>query len=157
MAYSFSTCVELKHLTLQNCSVRDKPGFEGFHRLISLELRDVTISSKLLERLISRCVLLEQLALLISGASSDVIEINAPNLKSFDYTGNIRSVCFENIPLLAKLSLSHREFDVGAGKCNIANFLESFSALEHLHLNDMVNVVSYLLGFESFFFLVFSS
>lgn len=84
----------------------------------------------------------------ISGASSNVIEISAPNLRSFDYTGNIRSVCLKNIPRLARLSLSHREYYVGVGKCNIAKFFESFSALEHLHLNDMVNVAS-LLHFQS--------
>ncbi|KAM3359256.1 hypothetical protein P3S68_022189 [Capsicum galapagoense] len=58
-------------------------------------------------------------------------------LRSFDYVGNIRSVCLKNIPLLAKLSFSHREYYVGAGKCNISKLFESFSALEHLHLNDM--------------------
>ncbi|MCD7467950.1 hypothetical protein HAX54_005661 [Datura stramonium] len=58
-------------------------------------------------------------------------------LRSFDFIGNIRSVCLKNIPLLAKLSLSHREYYVAAGKCNIAKFFESFSALEHLHLNDV--------------------
>ncbi|XP_055809507.1 FBD-associated F-box protein At4g10400-like [Solanum dulcamara] len=136
---SFFTCFQLRHLTLQNCSIPDQPSFEGFDRLISLELRDVTVSSKLLERLISRWLLLEQLVLQISGASSDVIEISAPILRSFDYTGNIRSVCLKNIPRLAKLSLSHREYYVGAGKCNIAKFFESFSALEYLHLNDKIN------------------
>ncbi|KAG5603633.1 hypothetical protein H5410_025125 [Solanum commersonii] len=126
MPLSFFTCFELRHLTLQNCSILAQPSFKGFDRLISLELRDVAISSKLLERLISCSLLLEQLVLQISGASSNVIEISAPNLRSFDYTGNIRS-----------LSLSHREYYVGAGKCNIAKFFESFSALELLHLNDM--------------------
>ncbi|KAH0756183.1 hypothetical protein KY290_026453 [Solanum tuberosum] len=137
MPLSFFTCFELRHLTLQNCSILAEPSFKGFDRLISLELCDVAISSKLLERLISRSLLLEQLVLQISGASSNVIEISAPNLRSFDYTGNIRSVCLKNIPRLAKLSLSHREYYVGAGKCNIAKFFEFFSALEHLHLNDM--------------------
>ncbi|TMW90219.1 hypothetical protein EJD97_016048 [Solanum chilense] len=138
MPLSFFKCFELRHLTLQNCSIPDQPSFKGFDRLISLELRDVAISPKLLERLISRSLLLEQLVLQISGASSHVIEISAPNLRSFDYTGNIRSVCLKNIPRLARLSLSHREYYVGVGKCNIAKFFESFSALEHLHLNDMV-------------------
>ncbi|CAN4124650.1 unnamed protein product [Withania somnifera] len=59
-------------------------------------------------------------------------------LRSFDYTGSIRSVCLKNIALLAKLSLQHREYYVAAGKCNIAKFFESLSALEHLYLNDMV-------------------
>ncbi|KAM3203491.1 hypothetical protein P3L10_031117 [Capsicum annuum] len=36
-----------------------------------------------------------------------------------------------------QLSFSHREYYVGAGKCNISKLFESFSALEHLHLNDM--------------------
>ncbi|KAF3634448.1 putative dentin sialophosphoprotein-like [Capsicum annuum] len=58
-------------------------------------------------------------------------------LRSIDYTGNLRSVCLKPIPLLANLSLSHREYYWGAGKCNIAKFFEPFSALEHLHLNDM--------------------
>ncbi|KAM3269305.1 hypothetical protein P3S67_030187 [Capsicum chacoense] len=58
-------------------------------------------------------------------------------LRSNDYIGNLRCVCLKTIPLLAKLSLSHREYYLGAGKCNIAQFFEPFSALEHLHLNDM--------------------
>ncbi|KAM3269310.1 putative F-box/FBD/LRR-repeat protein [Capsicum chacoense] len=58
-------------------------------------------------------------------------------LTSIDYTGNLRSVCLKPIPLLAKLSLSHREYYWGSGKCNIAKFFEPFSELEHLHLNDM--------------------
>ncbi|KAM3359261.1 hypothetical protein P3S68_022194 [Capsicum galapagoense] len=58
-------------------------------------------------------------------------------LRSIDYTGNVRSICLKNIPLLAKLSLSHREYYLGTGKFNIAKFFEPFSALEHLHLNDM--------------------
>ncbi|KAM3203499.1 hypothetical protein P3L10_031125 [Capsicum annuum] len=58
-------------------------------------------------------------------------------LRSIDYTGNVRSICLKNIPLLAKLSLSHREYYLGTGKFNIAKFFEPFSTLEHLHLNDM--------------------
>ncbi|XP_016509662.1 F-box/FBD/LRR-repeat protein At1g13570 isoform X1 [Nicotiana tabacum] len=133
----FFTCFQLRHLTLYNCSMNHPPHFKGFDWLTSLELHDVTISSKLLERLISRSPLLEQFVLHISGALSNVIEISAPMLRSFDYTGNISSVLLKNVPLLAKFSLSQREYHVAAGKCNIAMFFESFSALEHLHLNDM--------------------
>ncbi|PHT33575.1 hypothetical protein CQW23_25375 [Capsicum baccatum] len=134
---SLFTCSQLRHLTLQNCVIPHQPAFKGFDRLISLELHDVTISSEFLERFISRCLLLEQLVLQISGASRNIIKISAPMLRSIDYTGNLRSVCVKTIPLLAKLSLSHREYYWGAGKCNIAKFFEPFSALEHLHLNDM--------------------
>nr|XP_018623306.1 F-box/FBD/LRR-repeat protein At1g13570-like isoform X1 [Nicotiana tomentosiformis]XP_018623307.1 F-box/FBD/LRR-repeat protein At1g13570-like isoform X1 [Nicotiana tomentosiformis]XP_018623308.1 F-box/FBD/LRR-repeat protein At1g13570-like isoform X1 [Nicotiana tomentosiformis] len=134
---SFFTCFELRHLTLQNCSVQPPPACRGFDRLISLELRDVTISSKLLESLISHCLLLEQLVLQISSALSDVIGINAPMLRSFDFTGSMSSICLKRSPLLAKLSLMHREYYVAARKSDIAEFFESFSALEYLHLNDM--------------------
>ncbi|KAF3634378.1 putative dentin sialophosphoprotein-like [Capsicum annuum] len=135
---SLFTCSQLRHLTLQNCVIPHQPAFKRFERLISLELRDVTISCKLLEHFISRCLLVEQLVLQISGASRNIIKISAPMLRSNDYTGNLRCVCLKTIPLLAKLSLSHREYYLGAGKCNIAKFFEPFSALEHIHLNDMV-------------------
>ncbi|PHT67583.1 hypothetical protein T459_27070 [Capsicum annuum] len=135
---SLFTCSQLRHLTLQNCVIPHQPAFKRFERLISLELSDVTISCKLLERFISRCLLVEQLVLQISGASRNIIKISAPMLRSNDYTGNLRCVCLKTIPLLAKLSLSHREYYLGAGKCNIAKIFEPFSALEHLHLNDMV-------------------
>ncbi|KAM3269309.1 hypothetical protein P3S67_030191 [Capsicum chacoense] len=58
-------------------------------------------------------------------------------LRSIYYTGNVRSICLKNIPLLANLSLSYREYYLGTRKCNIDKFFEPFSALEHLHLNDM--------------------
>lgn len=59
MPLSFFKCFELRHLTLQSCSIPDQPSFKGFDRLIILELCDVAISPKLLERLISRSLLLE--------------------------------------------------------------------------------------------------
>ncbi|XP_016451439.2 F-box/FBD/LRR-repeat protein At1g13570 [Nicotiana tabacum] len=134
---SFFTCFELRHLTLQNLLILPPPAFRGFDRLIILELRDVTISSKLLESLISHCLLLEQLVLQISSALSEVIGINGPMLRSFDFTGSMSSICLKSTPLLAKLSLTHREYYVAARKSNIAEFFESFSAIEYLHLNDM--------------------
>ncbi|PHT67588.1 hypothetical protein T459_27075 [Capsicum annuum] len=133
---SLFTCSQLRHLTLQNCVIPHQPAFKGFDRLISLELRDVTISCELLERFVSHCLLVEQFVLQISGASRNIIKISAPILRSNDYTGNLRCVCLKTIPL-EKLSLSHREYYLGAGKCNIAKFFELFSVLEHLHLNDM--------------------
>ncbi|KAF3655918.1 hypothetical protein FXO38_14455 [Capsicum annuum] len=86
----------------------------------------------------------------ISGVSSNIIEISAPLLRSIDYIGNVRSVCLENIPLLKELSLSHREYYLGARKCNIAKFFESFFVLDHLHFNDMEQV-KYQCGFPMIF------
>lgn len=69
-----------------------------------MELCRVTIFSEFLESLISHCPLLEQLVLDLL-ESLDIIEINAPMLRSFDFTGNISSICLKNVPLLAKVSL----------------------------------------------------
>ncbi|PHT37910.1 hypothetical protein CQW23_21483 [Capsicum baccatum] len=96
------------------------------------------------------CVHSHLVHLEISGVSSNIIEISAPLLRSIDYIGNVRSVCLENIPLLEELSLSQREYYLGAGKCNIAKFFESFSVLDHLHLNDM-ELVKYQRGFRMIF------
>lgn len=61
----------------------------GFDCLITLKLRHhVEISSELLKRLISHCPVLEELVLFVD--ISDVIEIKAPILRSFDFTGSIR-------------------------------------------------------------------
>nr|XP_016501096.1 PREDICTED: F-box/FBD/LRR-repeat protein At1g13570-like isoform X1 [Nicotiana tabacum] len=136
---SFFTCLQLRHLTLQSGLILPPPSFKGFDRLISLELRDVTISSKLLESLISHSPLLEQLVLQISDVLTDVIEINAPMLRTFDFTGRISCICLKSVPLLEKLSLQDAElyYLKAAEKCDIAKFFEPLSTLEHLHLANL--------------------
>ncbi|MCD7461295.1 hypothetical protein HAX54_045832, partial [Datura stramonium] len=99
---SLFTCLQLRHLTLENCLVFLPPDFRGFDRLISLKLCDVTISNEFLESLIS----------------------------------GIRSICFKSVPCMAKLSLSHRGYSGVPGENSIAKFFESFSALQHLHLDE---------------------
>ncbi|XP_009768763.1 F-box/FBD/LRR-repeat protein At1g13570-like [Nicotiana sylvestris] len=132
---SFFKCLQLRYLTLRNCLILPPPNFKGFDRLISLELRNVTISSKFLESLISKCLLLEQLVLRISEHLNS-IEIKAPKLRSFDFKGNIKFIILKDVPRLAKLSLANTRNDEKAGKCDIAKFLESFTALEHLYLGN---------------------
>ncbi|KAF3646702.1 putative F-box/FBD/LRR-repeat protein-like [Capsicum annuum] len=139
---SFFTCLQLRHLSLQNCLLLPPPTFKGFDRLISLELHDVKVSSKLLECLISHCLLLEQLVLKISDTLSDIIEINAPMLRYFDFKGDMTTICLKYVPLLAKLSLwyyrkDRKKFDVA--NFLTSDFLESCFALEHLHLDYTVN------------------
>ncbi|XP_016440001.2 LOW QUALITY PROTEIN: F-box/FBD/LRR-repeat protein At1g13570 [Nicotiana tabacum] len=135
---SLFTCLHLKHLILEGCIILPPPSFKGFDKLTSLELRGVKISSELLESLISGCPLLEHLALKISYTLRNVIEINAPNLKSFD--GNIRSLCLKPIPLLEKLSLAHWGWYDGANKFCITKFFEFFSALKHLHFSNIITL-----------------
>lgn len=125
----------------KHCLILPPPGFKGFDQLISLKLLYVTFSSKSLESLISHCLLLEQLVLDISGLSG-VIEINAPMLRTFDFTGRISCICLKSVPLLEKLSLQDAElyYLKAAEKCDIAKFFEPLSTLEHLHLANLVYV-----------------
>ncbi|XP_059315969.1 F-box/FBD/LRR-repeat protein At1g13570-like [Lycium ferocissimum] len=126
---SVFTCLQLMHLSLQYCSIQLTPrAFKGFDRLISLELCSITISSKFLESLISNCPLLDQLGL-NHNVYSDVIEINAPMLRAFDFAEAEGSICLKSVPHLAKLSLCHKNYHVGTRNC-----FESFYYLEHLEL-----------------------
>ncbi|XP_060184795.1 F-box/FBD/LRR-repeat protein At1g13570-like [Lycium barbarum] len=132
---SLFTCLQLRHLTLNNCLIHPPSAFQGFDRLISLELRNVTISSELLGSLISHCPLLEKLVLEISEVSN-IIEINAPNLRSFDFIGCIGSICLTNVSLLAKACLHcDRSSSMEADYFGFAKFFESCTALEGLLLH----------------------
>ncbi|KAJ8526289.1 hypothetical protein K7X08_028766 [Anisodus acutangulus] len=88
----------------------------------------VTISAELLGSLISHCPLLEQLVLNISEILY-IIEIDAPMLRSFDFTGDISSICLKNAPRLVKVSLAGD--NMRADDLDFAKVFESCSALEH--------------------------
>lgn len=130
---SFFMCSQLRHLTLQNCVICPPPAFKGFDTLNSLNLRDVTISSKLLESLISYSPLLEKLVLEISDTSNH-IQINAPNLSSFDFRGCIKYISLSNVPLLSKLTFPCQRSLKESEKCDFDKFFQLLTALEHLYL-----------------------
>ncbi|KAM3203574.1 hypothetical protein P3L10_031200 [Capsicum annuum] len=127
---SIFNCLQLMHLSLKGCSIRfAPPAFKGFDRLISLELRNISISTKLLENLISNCPLLDQLWL-HDNVGSDVIEINAPMLRAFYYfTKGEGSISLKNVPRLVKLTLEYMHYHVGTRYC-----FDSFCYLEHLEV-----------------------
>ncbi|PHU02166.1 hypothetical protein BC332_27417 [Capsicum chinense] len=127
---SIFNCLQLMHLSLRGCSIRfAPPAFKGFDRLISLELRNISISTKLLENLISNCPLLDQLWL-HDNVGSDVIEINAPMLRAFYYfTKGEGSISLKNVPRLVKLTLEYMHYHVGTRYC-----FDSFCYLEHLEV-----------------------
>ncbi|XP_019245737.1 PREDICTED: F-box/FBD/LRR-repeat protein At1g13570-like [Nicotiana attenuata] len=130
---SFFTCSQLRHLTLQNCLICPPPAFKGFDMLISLELCHVSVSSISLESLISSSPYLENLVLKISDTLSH-IQIKAPLLKSFGFTGCTKFISLKNVPHLTKLSLMYGESYEDSEKCDLDKFLRSFPVLEHLHL-----------------------
>ncbi|KAM3327949.1 hypothetical protein P3S68_033411 [Capsicum galapagoense] len=131
---SLFICSQLTHLNLHNCSINHPLACEGFPRLVSLELCNVTISSESLGCLISHCLLLEKLVLKIS-ETVNLIPINAPMLTSFEFTGRISSLWLKNVSLLAKVSLICEGSYMEAERFDYAKFFESCSALEHLSLN----------------------
>lgn len=88
----------------------------------------------MLGSLLSHSPLLEKLVMQISSIL-DCIQIDAPKLKSFDFTGKLIFLSLEGVPLLEKLSLVDTGYSGKAGKCGIAKLLESFPALKHLHLD----------------------
>ncbi|XP_069152482.1 F-box/FBD/LRR-repeat protein At1g13570-like [Solanum lycopersicum] len=126
------TCSQLRHLNLHFCSISHPSAFEGFDKLISLELCGVSTSSELLESLISHCPLLEKLEMSIL-EDLDMIEINAPMLKLFSFSGDISSICLKNVPRLVEASLIG---DIEQTESlDFAKIFESCSALEQLSLN----------------------
>lgn len=115
------------------CLIVFPPAFKGFDQLVCLELSEVSISSKFVTTFISNSPLLEQLVLHL--VITNHIQIRAPKLRSFDFTGDIMFLSLESVPLLEKFSLVDNGYSMEAGKCGIAKFLESFPALKHLHLD----------------------
>ncbi|XP_015168351.1 F-box/FBD/LRR-repeat protein At1g13570-like [Solanum tuberosum] len=131
-------CLQLRHLIIRSYVIVFPPALEKFDRLVNLELCSVSISSKLLESLISNCSFLQQLVLKLSRLTlTSVVEIKAPMLRSFDFSGSIQYICLKNIPLLAKVSLIDEDcFSAKSTKCDIINFFKSFVVLENLHLSE---------------------
>lgn len=86
--------------------------------------------------LISHSLLLEKLVLQISSIL-DHIQIDAPKLKSFDFTSNIELISLKKVPLLVKLSLVNTVETLDAGQPDLAKYFESFPTLEYLHLSHL--------------------
>ncbi|MCD7449947.1 hypothetical protein HAX54_002472 [Datura stramonium] len=70
-----------------------------------------------------------------SWCCTQLSQIKAPKLRYFAFTGKIIFISLKGVPLLAKLSLVDTGYSEKAGKRGITKFLESFPALEHLHLD----------------------
>ncbi|KAJ8568700.1 hypothetical protein K7X08_028233 [Anisodus acutangulus] len=117
---SLLTCLHLRHLSLQRCLICPPP-----------ELSGVTISSDFPGSLISHSPLLEHLVL-IHISNLNLIEIDAPKLRSLVFAGYIHKIRLRNVPLLAKVSVLFEPSCVKAGKDDLAKFFESIPALEHL-------------------------
>ncbi|XP_006344339.1 F-box/FBD/LRR-repeat protein At1g13570-like [Solanum tuberosum] len=150
---SIFTSSKMRHLTLQYCVINLPTTFQAFGKLLRLQLFNVSISEKHLEKLISRCPLLENMELDISNPLN-YIQVNAPNLKFFNFGSKIISICFKNTPLLAELSIMadnvnhgpvelivgddvNRDF-VERGTCNLVEFFGSLPSIKNLRLENFI-------------------
>ncbi|KAF3664811.1 putative protease 2-like [Capsicum annuum] len=136
---SLFTCSQLRHLTLQNCVIPHQPAFKGFDRLISLELRDVTISCELLERFVSRCLLVEQFVLQISGVgevptrlSHDLYCVKHLSISSIDLSDSDEVSCalclIRSFPNLQSMEIKVESDD---------NHVPPLKSLEVEHFSDV--------------------
>ncbi|KAF3614906.1 putative F-box/FBD/LRR-repeat protein-like isoform X1 [Capsicum annuum] len=159
---SFFKCLQLRHLILNHCSIHPPSVFQGFARLTSLVLYEVLISSELLESLISHSPLLEQLVL-SNLEILNTIEIDAPMLRSFDFEGDISSICLKNVPLLffaeegyetptrLPYDLAVKQFHLVEIKlvdsymlANALCLIRSFPCLESLEIQEVLLNISFL-------------
>ncbi|XP_055828507.1 F-box/FBD/LRR-repeat protein At1g13570-like isoform X2 [Solanum dulcamara] len=140
------TCSQLRHLSLCYCSIQHPSAFQGFDKLISLNLWEVNISSELLGSLIAHCPSLEELELDIAD-KSDTIEIKAPMLRLFDLSGNISSICLKNVPRLVKVLL-YGDY-IKAEDLDFAKVFESCPSLEHLLFFSLDSAFSAGAGYEA--------
>ncbi|XP_060185881.1 F-box/FBD/LRR-repeat protein At1g13570-like [Lycium barbarum] len=100
LPHQLFTCQQLRHLELKLCLFHPPPGFKGFVKLINLDLHDVIF----VPSLISKCPLLERLRLSWC-RGFDILEIDAPNLKCFHFSGRFKSICFKNAPVLREVTI----------------------------------------------------
>ncbi|KAG5521287.1 hypothetical protein RHGRI_033742 [Rhododendron griersonianum] len=135
--YSF---MQLRDLNLGNCVFKPPPTFKGFGRLVNLDFYRVTISSEMFGLFISSCLQLERLRL--RGCTNfRSLEINAPNLKYFDFFGIFESVYLENTPLLAEISVTLGSWDKRPEQdtdIEWAKFFHSLPAIEDMHLDSSI-------------------
>ncbi|CAM8884328.1 unnamed protein product [Rhodiola kirilowii] len=104
---SMFECLDLKRLSLRNCTLSPPLEFRGFPNLVSLHFNRVCIESQFLKNLIDKCPLLENLTL--KGPFSRIempIALNSRSLKTFELMNiYLGSVSFENVPNLTNVSL----------------------------------------------------
>ncbi|XP_052209311.1 F-box/FBD/LRR-repeat protein At1g13570-like [Diospyros lotus] len=94
----------LKHFKLRSCLVGPPPRFNGFNRLLSLELKDVSITSEVFSSLISICPQLEELKLVTCTDLCD-LEITAPKLTCLYLEGAFSSIWIQNSPDLTRVTI----------------------------------------------------
>ncbi|KAH7834789.1 hypothetical protein Vadar_019746 [Vaccinium darrowii] len=131
--------LQLRELKLSKCVFNPPSTFKGFSRLVNLNFFRVNISSERCALFISNCPLLRRLRL-NHCSDFDSLEINAPNLNFFDFSGIFASVSLENTPLLAEISVTLLSWDTMVKGFEEADsewvkFFPSLPAIEVMNLD----------------------
>ncbi|KAL0392153.1 UNVERIFIED_CONTAM: FBD-associated F-box protein [Sesamum radiatum] len=105
MPYHLFTFDHLRHLYLAHVFIRLPHAFKGFNKLLRLDLVNVVIAPADFKMLISKCPMLEYMD--VKDVYNDIgkLEIDAPNLKSFCFSGELVLICFKNASHLSKMSI----------------------------------------------------
>lgn len=155
----------IKHLSLENCILSPPPSFDRFNELTTLCLDNVTIGEMFVAHLFSVCVVLESLTLkscsmdprlvvaaghqplrlqelkLIQCCQLEEVVIDAVNLTSLEFEGNILMIHYMETPRLLSVFLYARCRFTLPRELTIFSFVP---ALETLHLRMWHGVVSKL-------------
>lgn len=151
----------LKHLQLSSCNLGSPQNSSCLSSLVTVELRDLNVSDKQLKDFLCVCLFLENLSLhhcqdlvdfKFAGSRSPLrflsikncfglknIEICAKNLGTLEYTGQVVSFSFKDVPKLAQVFLSftgvHRLEGV---TYTFARFAYHLPQLETLNLSSIL-------------------
>ncbi|KAL2242158.1 F-box/FBD/LRR-repeat protein At1g13570-like [Sesamum indicum] len=133
--YHLFTFDHLRHLYLADVFISLPPAFKGFNRLLRLELVDVEIALAELKMLISKCPMLEYLDLEDLYCETGELEIDAPNLKSFFFYGQLFVFCFKNASHLSTMSFmttfdEYSTFEPTESDRNLIQVLGKLSSLK---------------------------
>lgn len=130
------TFKQLRNLKLYNCVFDPAPGFNGFSKLVNLDLQNAALSCESFARFIASCPALERLRL-IHCTSFDCLEITGPKLICFEFHGVFKSVSFVNCPVLKDVKLTFSSMDFKGGNrfsFDLINSLSCLPSLEELQL-----------------------
>lgn len=130
------TFQQLRNLKLYNCVFGPPPGFNGFSKLVNLDLQNVSLSQESFASLIASCPSLERLRL-IHCTSFDCPNITGPKLINFEFHGVFKSISFVNCPVLQDVKLTFSSMDFKRGNrfsIDLVKSLSSLPSLEELQL-----------------------
>lgn len=95
----------LRSLRLESCAFDPPLGFEGFKKLVNVELQNVGLVPNRFGEFMASCSAIETLRLLHCTALG-CLEITGPKLKLLEFDGIFSSISFKNCPLLKDVRLA---------------------------------------------------